>query len=129
MSKEHKATAAATKKATKAERCQKRRTKFDFDLWGSNEEENEKKIEKEEWILSEEAKLANLGEKKKSVVRPPKDLRRKTSTLNTVSVPEAGASYNPSYKDHQVKNEIKQAKFLIYYYIVKCTLLRLFIKQ
>jgi hypothetical protein len=43
--------------------------------------------------------LKNTGKVQRKL---PSDLNQKMSMLPAVEVPHAGASYNPSFKDHQV---------------------------
>ena len=47
-------------------------------------------------------RLHNLKSTGSLVRKLPSDFRRELSKLNKVEVPHPGASYNPSYSDHQV---------------------------
>ena len=59
------------------------------------------KVTGNEWLegATKTHTLKNTGKIQR---KAPHDLNRKTSKLPAVEVPHAGASYNPSVKDHQV---------------------------
>ena len=58
-------------------------------------------IASDEWIEGN-MRLHNLKSTGSLVRKLPSDFRRELSKLNKVEVPHPGASYNPSYSDHQV---------------------------
>ena len=74
---------------------------FDFDLWSSPADAVVKKVTSNEW-LEAETKRHNLKNSGKIQRKLPEDHFRVTSKLPAVEVPHAGASYNPTLKDHQV---------------------------
>lgn len=87
--------------ASKLERSTRRRTKFDFDLWDADKTPKEiASINADEWI-GDTAKRHNLKSTGRLAKKTPNDLRRDTSSLPAVQAPLPGASYNPSYSDHQ----------------------------
>ena len=90
------------------DRSTRRRTKFDFDLWDAEGKaadtartEIGSAIAADEWIDGN-MRLHNLKSTRSLVRKLPDDFRRELSRLNKVEVPHPGASYNPSYSDHQV---------------------------
>eukprot|EP00092_Neocalanus_flemingeri_P006855 GFUD01007400.1.p1 GENE.GFUD01007400.1~~GFUD01007400.1.p1 ORF type:complete len:500 (+),score=173.07 GFUD01007400.1:95-1501(+) len=86
------------KEANKAEAMTRRRTEFDFDLWGASEDP---KLPSPEWIKPLAITHAALGTGK-FVPKSAKNRQISTGTkLPAVEVPDAGASYNPSVDDHQ----------------------------
>ena len=109
--KDRKAT-AASKAATALDRATRRRTNFDFDLWdaegkaaGAARTKIGSAIESDEWIEGN-MRLHNLKSTGSLVRKLPDDYRRELSRLNKVEVPHPGASYNPSYSDHQVSGDL-----------------------
>lgn len=96
------------KDATMLNRRTRRRTNFDFDLWNTDvtaegdikEPEDENGMSKNQWLENQTVRqnLNNSGQMKRA---PPKDFYLKESTLPAVDTPHGGASYNPSYKEHQ----------------------------
>ena len=101
-------SAAASRAATALDRSTRRRTKFDFDLWDAEGKAAEtarteigSAIAADEWIDGN-MRLHNLKSTRSLVRKLPDDFRRELSRLNKVEVPHPGASYNPSYSDHQV---------------------------
>ena len=74
---------------------------FDFDLWDSPADKVVTKVKANEWLESQTKThtLKNTGKVQRKL---PSDLNQKMSMLPAVEVPHAGASYNPSFKDHQV---------------------------
>jgi len=86
------------KEDTKAEAMTRRRTEFDFDLWGSSEEP---KLPSAEWVKQIAITHAALGTGK-FVPKLAKTRKITTGTnVAAVEVPDAGASYNPNVEDHQ----------------------------
>ena len=90
------------------DRSTRRRTNFDFDLWDTEGKAAEtarteigSAIAADEWIDGN-MRLHNLKSTRSLVRKLPDDFRRELSRLNKVEVPHPGASYNPSYSDHQV---------------------------
>ena len=109
--KDRRATAAA-KAATALDRATRRRTNFEFDLWDAKGKVTDtartkigSAIESDDWIDGN-MRLHNLKSTRSLVRKLPDDYGRELSRLNKVEVPHPGASYNPSYSDHQVKNEV-----------------------
>jgi len=90
---------AKRKQETLLDRTTRRRTKFDFDLWGSGEQGE---VEKDEWV-AEETKVHTMKNSGKLVPRAAE--ARASDTTGTlcpaVEIPHAGQSYNPSLGDHQ----------------------------
>lgn len=81
---------------------QTKKCEFDYDLWiKKDEDENDTSgdVEMKE-LKKEQQKL--LGKNK---VRVPCHRYQKPSLLPSVEVPEAGASYNPNERDHQILME------------------------
>ncbi len=98
----HRQAAAKIREASAQENSTRRRTKFDFDLWAepTTGEKAGEEVTTNEW-LKEKTKthnLKNTGRLKRTL---PGDFHEKTSDLEAVETPHSGASYNPSYKDHQ----------------------------
>merc|ERR1719322_294167 len=99
---------AELKEASKLNRATRRRTNFDFDLWNSDvtaegqikEPEDENGMSKNQWLEDQTIRqnLNNSGQMKRT---PPTDFYLRESTLPAVDKPHGGASYNPSYKEHQ----------------------------
>ena len=94
------------------DRATRRRTNFDFDLWdaegkaaGAARTKIGSAIESDEWIEGN-MRLHNLKSTGSLVRKLPDDYRRELSRLNKVEVPHPGASYNPSYSDHQVSGDL-----------------------
>jgi len=86
------------KEDTKAEAMTRRRTEFDFDLWGASEEPN---LPSAEWVKQIAITHAALGTGK-FVPKLAKNRKITTGTnVAAVEVPDAGASYNPNVEDHQ----------------------------
>eukprot|EP00090_Calanus_glacialis_P044188 TRINITY_DN7861_c1_g1_i1.p1 TRINITY_DN7861_c1_g1~~TRINITY_DN7861_c1_g1_i1.p1 ORF type:complete len:512 (-),score=201.98 TRINITY_DN7861_c1_g1_i1:73-1557(-) len=86
------------KEDTKAEAMTRRRTEFDFDLWGKSEEP---KLPSAEWVKQIAITHAALGTGK-FVPKFAKTRKITTGTnVGAVEVPDAGASYNPTVEDHQ----------------------------
>ena len=102
MQKEHRELERLKKQSTELERTTRRRTKFDFDLWGSDAKTKDKKqIENDEW-LDDQAKNYIMKNTPGNFSRKlPSDRHDKPSDLAPVEAPHAGLSYNPSLKDHQ----------------------------
>ncbi len=96
---------AAKEQANKAT-TGRRRTKFDFDLWGADaagtdaSPPEQEAVLKSEW-LEDNTKIHNKKNTGRLKGKLPSDAHDKTSSLSAVAEPEAGSSYNPSYKDHQ----------------------------
>lgn len=92
--------------ASKLERSTRRRTKFDFDLWGdikpAGSDENSKVtgMKASPWI-EPEVKKHNMHTLKIKRRKVPDDYYKETSLLPAVKDPLPGESYNPSFKDHQ----------------------------
>eukprot|EP00088_Acartia_fossae_P053849 TRINITY_DN614_c0_g1_i1.p1 TRINITY_DN614_c0_g1~~TRINITY_DN614_c0_g1_i1.p1 ORF type:complete len:505 (+),score=184.75 TRINITY_DN614_c0_g1_i1:52-1566(+) len=95
------------KKATELDRKTRRRTEFDFDLWGEENnqgavaENKEKKGVDNSWIEKETKVHTDTWTSKH---RPKEGLKRnqKSKTLlPAVEVPHPGQSYNPALADHQ----------------------------
>jgi len=91
--------AAKMKEDTALDRSTRRRTTFDFDLWGEDKKEG---VDTDEWVAPE----TKVHTKKNSGKLVPKaSLARSTDSSGTllpaVELPHAGASYNPSLGDHQ----------------------------
>lgn len=74
---------------------------FDFDLWSSPADVVVKKVMSDDW-LDDETKRHTLKNNRKLQRKLPEGHHNITSALPAVEVPHAGASYNPSLKDHQV---------------------------
>lgn len=91
--------AAKRKEETILERTTRRRTKFDFNLWGDDEEEG---MDKDDWLATE-TKVHTMKNSGKLVPRATKARASdSTGTLcPAVEIPHAGQSYNPSLGDHQ----------------------------
>merc|ERR1719469_679520 len=91
--------AAKRKEETILERTTRRRTKFDFNLWGDEEKEG---VEKDDWLASE---TINHTMKNSGKLVPRATKARATDTTGTlcpaVEIPHAGQSYNPSLGDLQ----------------------------
>jgi len=86
------------KEENKAEDLTRRRTNFDFDLWGDSEEP---KLPSSDWVKTEAITHAAIGTGK-FVPKVAKNRKITTGTkLAAVEVPDAGASYNPNVEDHQ----------------------------
>jgi nucleolar protein 53 len=96
--------ALADKKASTLERSTRRRTKFDFDLWDvgscASRSETGEKLQDSTW-LNHNTRMHNLKSTRSLKRKVPQDFRREISTRTKVETPHAGASYNPSYADHQ----------------------------
>ena len=99
MQKEHRELEKLKKTANQLERTTRRRTKFDFDLWG-DENGEVKQVKNNDW-LDETTKNHTLKNTGKLTRKLPHDLLDKPSDLKPVEAPHAGMSYNPSLKDHQ----------------------------
>ncbi len=104
VAKEHRKQEEVRRQVRRKENSTRRRTNFDFDLWGGDmtKDEDEKKKEQEDvdWVEDNTRRhnLKGTGRMKRAT---PTDLHRKPSDLSAVSAPHGGASYNPSYADHQ----------------------------
>jgi len=89
--------AAKRKEETILERTTRRRTNFDFNLWGDEEKEDE-----DDWMATD-TKVHTAKNSGKLVPRATK--ARASDTTGTlcpaVEIPHAGQSYNPSLGDHQ----------------------------
>jgi len=89
-----------SKEENKKDASTRRRTTFDFDLWGTSEEANAN-LPSSEWIKAEVITQAAKGT---GAFVPKISKLRKATTgtkLAAVEVPDAGASYNPNIEDHQ----------------------------
>ena len=101
MQKKHRELETLKKTESKLTRSTRRRTKFDFDLWGSTDDNSaQAQIDNNEW-LEQNTKLNNKNRTGKMTRSLPEDFHEKTSALKSVELPHAGMSYNPSLKDHQ----------------------------
>jgi len=90
-----------SKEANKAEALTRRRTKFDFDLWGESEDIKVSQLPSTDWVKTEAITHAAIGTGK-FVPKVAKNRKVSTGTkLAAVEVPDAGASYNPNVEDHQ----------------------------
>ena len=76
-------------------------SEFDFDLWTAPVDGKVTKVTSNEW-LENQTKTHTLKNTGKIQRKLPADLNQRMSKLPSVEVPHAGASYNPSLKDHQV---------------------------
>jgi len=86
------------KEENKAEAMTRRRTNFDFDLWGDSDDP---KLPSSDWVKTEAITHAAIGTGK-FVPKVAKNRKITTGTkLAAVEVPDAGASYNPNVEDHQ----------------------------
>jgi len=89
------------KEDTKAEAMTRRRTNFDFDLWGEAEDKKDAKLPSTDWVKTEAITHAAIGTGK-FVPKVAKNRKVTSGTkLAAVEVPDAGASYNPNLEDHQ----------------------------
>merc|ERR1712029_1073678 len=87
------------KEAMKEEAKARRRTKFDFDLWGN--EEKDEKLPSKDWVNTEAMIHSAIGTSQ-HVPRFSKDRTISTGTkVAAVEVPDSVASYNPSLEEHQ----------------------------
>ena len=100
------------------DRATRRRTNFEFDLWDAEGKVTDtartkigSAIASDDWIEGN-MRLHNLKSTRSLVRKLPDDYGRELSRLNKVEVPHPGASYNPSYSDHQVKNKVLVTLFL-----------------
>merc|ERR1712029_468625 len=89
------------KEAMKEEAKTRRRTKFDFDLWGNEEKVEDEKPPSKDWVNSEAMIHSAIGTSQ-HVPRFSKDRTITTGTkVAAVEVPDSVASYNPSLEEHQ----------------------------
>jgi len=92
------------KEAGKEEAVTRRRTKFDFDMWGEEGGDSIGKDSSEpnpEWI-KKEGLIHNAMGRNKFTPKFAQSRNFSTGTLvSTVEVPDPGASYNPNLEDHQ----------------------------
>jgi len=87
------------KESKKDESMTRRRTKFDFDLWGSSEDSSS--LPSSDWVKTE-ALIHSAQNTGTFVPKMAKSRKTNTGTLiPAVEVPDAGASYNPNVEDHQ----------------------------
>jgi len=87
---------------------EKLRSKFDFDLWGSQGDfimVGDKKVATTD--LSEQVKIYTMEKTGKRVYHRPQSMFSKTTGLPAIEYPHPGTSYNPTIEDHQAL--IKQA--------------------
>ena len=106
------------KEAMKEEAKTRRRTKFDFDLWGNEEKVEDEKLPSKDWVNTEAMIHSAIGTfvviiyvskvtfillgTSQHVPRFSKDRTITTGTkVAAVEVPDSGASYNPSLEEHQ----------------------------
>jgi len=91
----------AKKEENKEEAKTRRRTKFDFDLWGDEDSKKNESLPDKEWVNSEALTQTAIGLSK----HVPKFSKIRTVTsgtkLDACEVPDSGASYNPSLEEHQ----------------------------
>merc|ERR1719495_2101204 len=89
------------KEANKEERKTRRRTKFDFDLWGDDDNEKNENLPDKEWMNAETLTQTAIGLSQ----HVPKFSKTRTvssgTKLDACEVPDSGASYNPSLEEHQ----------------------------
>lgn len=90
------------RKETELERTTRRRTKFDFDLWGSEEPAVAAAVPglAKDWMEPDTVVHTATG---LSSYKPKETSKRKPTTgslLPAVELPHPGASYNPSLADH-----------------------------
>lgn len=102
LQKEHRQLEKLKKLSTQVERQTRRRTNFDFDLWGATQDADAemKKVQNDDW-LQHETINHTLKNTRQNARKVPQDLLDKTSDLKAVEEPHAGLSYNPSLQDHQ----------------------------
>lgn len=89
-------------KLAKKSKPEKLRSKFDFDLWGSEGDcimIGDKKVATTD--LSEQVKLYTMEKTGKRVYHRPKSMFDKTTALPAIEYPHPGTSYNPTFEDHQ----------------------------
>merc|ERR1712029_377012 len=85
----------------KEEAKTRRRTKFDFDLWGNEEKVENEKLPSKDWVNTEAMIHSAIGTSR-HVPRFSKDRTITTGTkVAAVEVPDSVASYNPSLEEHQ----------------------------
>nr|CAG4642559.1 EOG090X07H9 [Evadne anonyx] len=97
--KDHKAHTAKLAKKAKPEKL---RSKFDFDLWGSQGDcimVGDKAVAVTD--LSDEVKTYTMEKTGKRVYNRPKSMFNKTTGLPAIEYPHPGTSYNPTFEDHQ----------------------------
>nr|SVE74226.1 EOG090X07H9 [Daphnia barbata] len=97
--KHHQENVEALAKKKKPERL---RTTFDFDLWGDVGDSlmiGDKMVSALD--LSDELKTYTMEKTGNRIYSRPESMLSKTSGLKPVEVPHPGASYNPTYQDHQ----------------------------
>jgi len=96
--KENQKKAAERREAGKEERATRRRTVFDFDIWDSEDKAVEPP---KDWVGKEALIHTVQGHGQYVPIAVNKRNLSTGSLLPAVEVPQPGASYNPSAKEHQ----------------------------
>nr|CAG4647956.1 EOG090X07H9 [Moina brachiata]SVE93052.1 EOG090X07H9 [Moina brachiata] len=88
--------------AQKTKKPERLRTTFDFDLWGDKGDAlviGDKSVVEAD--LADEVRKYTLDKMGKRIYSRPQAMFKKTTALPAVEVPHPGASYNPTFQDHQ----------------------------